>query len=483
MANTPTIKEIYVNDFSKGLNTKVSPHLLPDGASPEIVNFDLSAKVGALTKRKGQALSYSTTGTGAVCGLFEFIDSSDALHPLAAHDDNIYELEDATTWTSRFSNASMNGAQTYFAQMNNLCVAVNKNITTQEWSGSGAMSNLSGTPPANVGFVLVHANRMWMFNSSAGKSRAHYSSVDNCEDWTSTGDTGAGYLDVAIDDGDQITGAASFGGIIFVFKKRSTHIITGYKPSNFILKVVSNSIGCVYARTIVNTDGYVIFLSSDGVYMVNGALNPILASDGIQPTIDALSDTAKVAAAAGLLRHQYWLSYDSDADTQNDSTYVLDFVDGMWTRYSNTKASCYWTKRNATLFAGDPNARKVRQFDTGTQDESTDITATWKSKTFDDGSFVEDKQLMDFWLYADGSSGKTITLNTFLNDVSNADAPSISLTPSDPSASAATVMVGQNLPDSLQNRNFAFKLTDANASYLSRIHAISCLFERLPRPY
>lgn len=476
------LKEIYHSDFSKGAETKHAPHLLQDGWSPDTVNFDLTDSVGSLKKRAGQATYVSTVGSGSsICGLTEFIDSSGSLHIVAAVNDFVYKVTAPSTWTQIFTSATMNGAETNFAQMDNLLIIVNANITTQKWSGSGSTSNLGGSPPANVKYAVVHGQRLWLFNSSAGKSRCHYSAQDDPEDWTTTGDTGAGYIDLAIDDGDQITGAASVGGALIVFKKRSTFYIYGYKPSNFVVKQVSNATGCVANRTIVSTDTQVIWLSTNGVYVTNPNINPVLASDAIQPSITAITDTAKGLACAGRLRNQYWLCYDSDANSVNDKAWVFDYVEGCWFQYDTIKASVFLTRRDETFFSGAHDSPIIRQHDTTNQDSGVAITATWKSKVFDDDSFIDDKALLDFWIYADAISGATLTVNLFLNGVQNADSFTVSLTADDPSSSGSTVMVPKNWTDSAANRNFQIKITDSISNSRSKIHAFSILYDRRER--
>ncbi len=476
------IKEIYNNDFSKGEDTKHAPHLLPDGASPECINYDLSEKVGAAIKRKGQATYVSTVGSGtSICGLTEFIDSSGSLHIVAAVNDFVYKVTAPSTWLQIYTAAGLNGAETNFAQMDNILIIVNANITTQKWSGSGSTSALGGSPPANVKYILTHGQRLWMFNSSAGKSRCHYSAIDDPEDWTTTGDSGAGYIDLAIDDGDQITGAASVGGAIIVFKKRSVFYIHGNKPSNFTVKQVSTAIGCTANRTIVSTDNQVIWLSGNGVYVTNPNISPILASDNIHPKITAMTDAAKALACAGRLRNQYWLNYDSNADSTNDTVLVLDFIEGCWFTYNNIKATVFLSRRDETFLSGAHDSPIIRQHDTTNQDSGSTITASIKTKVYDDSTFVDDKALLDLWLYAEGNSGSTITLTTYLNGVENASTGTYSLTPSDPSSSGTNVMVVNNFVDTIQNRNFQFKFTDANSNYRSVLHAFSLLFDKMER--
>ena len=477
-----TIKEIYNPDFSAGMVTRLPGHQIPDGASTDTENWDLSETVGALVKRKGSAVAFTQLAAGEkVVGLYEFIDSAAAVHIVAARNDDVYEVTAPGTWTSIFNSASMNGAETNMAQLKNLCVIVNQNITTQKWSGSGATSNLLGTPPANAKYIVRHANRLFIANSSAGKSRVHYSSLNDPEDWTTTGDSGAGFIDVTIDDGDQITGIASLGAALIVFKRHTTHVVYGHKPSNFVTRLLSPTVGCISNRSIVVTDSQCLFAGIDGVWAFGPTGPPTLVSSNIQPTYDALSTTVKEGIAAGRLGTQYWMAYDSDADNNNDKAYVFDYVDGIWFRYSPVKANVFANTRAGLFYSGGSDHVVIRQHDTGSQDESTAITASWDSKVYDDGSFVDDKQLMDFHLNAEASSGNTISWRVLLNGVLQSETLSFSLTPDDPTSAATAVMAKSNALDAMAAKFFQFRISNATASFLPKIYGYSCAFERRER--
>lgn len=469
--------EIRNQDFSQGWNTYVPPHLLPEGATPTIQNCDLSETVGALIKRKGQSIEFTELTVAAnpsVAGLYQYIQADNDKFIVGAANDDVYNITGAGTWTSIFTNASLNGTEVNFATFGDLLIFVNPNITTQKWTGAGASANLLGTPPSNVKYVEIHKNRVWMANSSAGKSRLHYSSAANAEDWTTTGDLGAGFLDISPDDGDQITGLASIGTILLVFKNLSIHAIYGHKPSNFIQKKITSAAGCVANRTIVKTERFALFLSERGVYACNIEYPATLMSLAIKETVAGLTNTVKTGAAAGHYRNQYWLCIDTDADGKNDEAYVLDYVSGIWFRYTNIKGKVFLTKDDGTLLSGGSDKVIVREHNDTSDDESTAITMSWDSKAYDfgeEGSFIADKQGHDLFVFCEAMTGGTLTVDRIINGRVLADPITFTL---DAAVSGEDrVYKNSNVPDTDNGRHFQLRISNAQAAKRPKVFGYS----------
>ncbi len=403
------IAEVTTQNFSRGLVTVKPDHLLEEGETPSCSNIDFSRSVGRLTKRRGYSLLYTALGgTNPVCGLGEFVTAAGVAKVVAAVNNDVYVLSGAGTWTSIFTGAFA-GAAVNFATYNDLLIIVGSAVTTQKWTGAGASANLGGTPPSNVKFVKTHRNRLWMANSSAGKSRLHYSALSNAEDWTTAGD--AGFIDVGKDDGEQITGLASVGPFLVIFKQNSTWVLKNGTPTTFTLQKISTSVGCVAPRSIVECEQFALFLSNSGVYAANQS-SVALMSYNIQPDFDAMSNATKALAVGGRIRTQYWLSVDTDSDSTNDTAYVLDYVYGIWGKYTNKKETVYLTRQDGTLISGSMDAQAViRKHDDTSNDNGTAITLTYDSPGYEFDDWVRRKQLHDIVLKTNAIVGKTVTVS------------------------------------------------------------------------
>lgn len=403
-------------NFAQGWVTALPSHLLEEGATPNVQNVDFSESFGRLTKRKGHSILFTANvgGSTKVSSLYEFVKANGTTHILAASNDDVYEVTGAGTWTSIHTDASLDGTHVAFTTFNNLCIFVGAELTSQKWSGSGASSNLGGTPPANVKCIESHKRRVFMANSSAGASRLHFCALDNPEDWTTAGD--AGFIDIGKDDGDVITAIASVGTVLLVFKKRSIWALFGNSPANFNVSQLSPSIGCTNQKTLVRCDQFVIFLSQDGVYSCN-ASGPVLLSYNIKPTVDAITDTARGLAAAGKLRTQYWLAVDTDADGVNDEVYVLDYVYGVWGRYTNKKENVFHRRYNGSLISGGSDTDVIRLHDDTDNDNGVAIDMVWDTKDYDGGDWTMIKHLRDIKAVAEPISAKTLTISHLINGI------------------------------------------------------------------
>lgn len=464
-------------NFSGGWVTALPAHLIEDGATPNVQNVDFSESFGRLTKRKGHSNYIAANVTNIpVTGLYQFITNAGVEHLVASSNDDVYNISAPSTWTSIHNNASLNSANVNFATYNNLCIFVSVNLTTQKWTGSGSSSALGGSPPSNAQFIDTHKRRVFIANTSAGVNRLHYSALDNPEDWTTAND--AGYIDIGLGDGDHITGIASLGTALMIFKKRSTWALYGSGPSNFSVRQVSPSVGCAAPKSIVKADKFCIFLSYDGVYSVNSD-GVALLSYNIKPTIDAITTTARPLCAAGRLFTQYWLAVDTDADGKNDEVYVLDYLYGVWGRYTNKKENVFYRLVDGTLLSGGSDTDVIRKHNDTDNDAGSAITATWDTKDYDADDWTKKKRLMDVIISAYPISGKTITVSHLLDGVVQGTTISMSLTAS--GSQDKVYLVGRHLPDTSYAGWIRFRLTNAETDARIRVFGYSIAVNALER--
>lgn len=466
-------------DFSKGLVTAVPAHLIEDGATPNCQNIDFSESFGRLTKRKGQSTLFTANaGSIQVTGLYEYIQADGDTFVIASSNDDVYNLTGSGTWTSIHNNASLNGANVNFTTFNDLLIIVSENLTTQKWNGAGSSSDLLGTPPSNVKYIENHKGRVWMANSSAGKSRLHFSSIDNAEDWTTSGDSGASYIDVGINDGDQITAIASIGSVLIVWKNTSTWAVYGNKPSNFTVRKISNAVGCVAPKSVVIAESFAIFLGQDGVYSARPD-GVALLSYNIKPTIDTISYATKQIASAGRLRSQYWLAIDTDADSKNDTVYVLDYVYGSWGIYTNIKASVFCRRRAGTLISGGSDTDIIRLHDDTENDTGSAINAIWDTKEYHLDTWTNLKQIHDIMMSAAPITGKAITISHIINGITQGTTLTFTLTPT--STEDKVFLSKQHVPDTSYGQYIKFRFSNNETDARIKIYGYSIAANVLER--
>lgn len=126
--------------------------------------------------------------------------------------------------------------------------------------------NLAGSPP-RFSFSVSHKNRQWAAGVYTTPSRLYYSASLDPEDWTGAG---SGSIDIDPNDGDSITGLASFRNELIVFKgpyKGSIHRITGSAPTgsdSFARTTVMEGITAAYQNCVFNLPNDLGFVSPRG---------------------------------------------------------------------------------------------------------------------------------------------------------------------------------------------------------------------------
>jgi hypothetical protein len=167
------------------------------------------------------------------------------------------------------------------------------NELSEDWS----IVPSAGT--TNVG--VWHADRMWLRYDdvdSAGKSLLQFSSpahaptdgsistpVWDPQDWSTTpdedtGDRG-GFLPVNTGDGDDIVALWNFGFFLIICKRRTTWVKAGLSEPTWVVRKLGN-VGAVSSRSITEHDGFVYFISDEGLYRTDGTnLEPAPGADRV----------------------------------------------------------------------------------------------------------------------------------------------------------------------------------------------------------
>jgi len=253
------------------------------------------------------------------------------------------------------------------------------------------------TIPPKAFFVTLHNNRAIYANlpvETDGGSKIMYSKAGWPE---AVPAVNYHYFDRK--DGESITGIASLGDYIVVFKKNKLAVI----DSEFMAIVtVSKSIGCIAPWAILEYKDKVIFLSEEGwkafdgvdIYDLSFKINRSMLVDGYV----TYNEYQNYSAVKNPTREQF--QYLIKHSTLTDLVLVghflvpLLFVDKgipeekaanivSWTQHSYAKTfTCLgnYTDANGILrmCAGD-NGGIVYQLDTGTQDDGANYEATMKT--------------------------------------------------------------------------------------------------------
>jgi hypothetical protein len=234
--------------------------------------------------------------------------------------------------------------------------------TPQHWTGAGEFANWaadSGT--LSVGkYLLYHMNRLW-YAEAALPSRVRYSGLTG-----TSPDTGAwdadNYVDFEPSDGQEITALAVYGEYILVFKSRKIYVI--YDPVTGANRKLSDSVGTIAPRSVVETPEGLFFLDEEqGVMVTDG--NSI---ERISAPVDPLLRTARgfpgqLEKAAGVYHDsRYFLSLSTDGST-NNRTLEFDLRSQSWWLHDCASNGFALVDPVGTpiLYSADPNSIRVQK--------------------------------------------------------------------------------------------------------------------------
>ncbi len=299
-------KKYALAKFGVGLmdEDQISKMEFPEGACIDCQNV-IWVPSGAMTKRQGLSKLHSTAWkSAAITNLVPWESSTGASYTLAfscasgASSASIAtvtisgtsaaftDISDATAdWdpeiTDPISVTSMIGsaAMTHWGN----------SVAIYGWSEGITMSPYAASP-SGAKVVVGFGNYLFACNvqDSIGvqqRSRIQWCASRNPDSWPSSY-----YMDLDVEDGDEITAAVVFQNKLVVFKKYKTYVVywTGGE-SLFTSELIDNGIGCVGPNAAVEYNGILYFIGADSLYSFNGVSVPTRLSDKIQSTFNTIN--------------------------------------------------------------------------------------------------------------------------------------------------------------------------------------------------
>lgn len=134
------------------------------------------------------------------------------------------------------------------------------------------------------------------------------------------------FFEVRTDNSDKITCLKAFQNTLMIFKRGSTHELSGVSPETLSLKDVSLQYGCVNNEAAVVWENTLWFVDDKGICEYSGAEISII-SDAVETTFRQL-DKTKAKAFHIKKRNEVWFAFGS-------IVLVYDYDVKGWTIYDN----------------------------------------------------------------------------------------------------------------------------------------------------
>lgn len=397
----------------------------PNDAVTESINFKFN-KIGSAKLRDGTTL-LGTGGvlSGNILGLYEFRDGGAGTNNqiIAVNGTVLYYLS-GSTWTSKRTGLTT-GQKARFTTFLDFVWMVNNAEATAIWDGNPANSFVTtgNAASAPVGkFIENFRSRVWILGSDTYPDRVWFSSLPSAVTtpvvtWNTSVTTGD-WIDVAPNDGENITGARRTRKALLVFK--NNHIYPIYSISQTEPDPITN-VGTYSNESIVETKAGIFFHHPSGFYRYSVGSEPEEISKPIIDIVNAIT-VANYSKVCG------WLEPNGDnivwavgSCTINGVTYSnlevrYTISTQTWTHYQKPTQALVASRYNdgSTLFQliGDDSGN-VLKMDVGTTDNGTAITYSlitgWQTI---DGSASTRKSITKALFSHTGGAGTNVSYQT-----------------------------------------------------------------------
>ena len=150
---------------------------------------------------------------------------------------------------------------------------------------------------------------------------------------------------------------------LVVFNRNSIHLVQGSSPESASVQLITNEVGCLARKTIVQIGNNVMFLSDNGVYGANfqdlynlrGSELPL--SSSIQTTIDKINRQYWDQSVAVYFNNRYYIAVPTGSSTVNNTILVFNFINKQWESVDST-SDVDWDIENL-IVAGKKGDRAV----------------------------------------------------------------------------------------------------------------------------
>jgi hypothetical protein len=137
---------------------------------------------------------------------------------------------------------------------------------------------------------------------------------------------------------DFVVGLHSFAeDTLLVFNRNSIHTVQNSTDlSNASVRLLTNEVGCLARKSIVQVGNRVLFLSDNGIYStefideynLRGTGTPL--SESINSTVQRINKNHSSKAVAVYFDNRYYIAVPLDDSTENNAILVYNFLNQQW---------------------------------------------------------------------------------------------------------------------------------------------------------
>ena len=396
----PISRDVVMNP-NKGLNNLGSPNLIDNREWADLLNIEFD-EGGVARKRMGFE-QFATVLTNAT-ELSTFVTES--LNQVTTIDNGIFKYSTGTSWTADATVSFTVDKPVWFTQARSAQYIFDETLGGAQWTGS-VLSRPGTLPKAK--FSIFTQSYHIASGVDGQQNRVYISELADASKFTRTtgslndatevpgatvfSGTTANFIDIQPGDGDRITGLGTFQNVIIIFKQFSIYQMTFDDTGDPVVTPVTNAAGCISARSVVNVENDLYFLSREGIRVLGNepnffsSIRTNILSKRIEPTTRNINETYFTKSNAIYFDNQYIMSAPTSSATI-DTTLVYNKEFQAWSKWQGTESDANTKFVNSDneqrlLFLAEDGTR-VNQFTPGVySDDGVPIRAYLLSKVFD----------------------------------------------------------------------------------------------------
>jgi hypothetical protein len=373
-----------------GLVKNKSTFIMKPGEAIELLNFEPDIeggyrRINGFNKYVSAVVPQTSSSSEEVLMVTTF-----ASKVVAARGEKIF-IADAggSSWTEKDTGRTSAGTYTFerfnFDGNDKLIVADGNNDPTV-FDTSFNATDVTQSTVEGAKFVAVFKDHMFYAGMSSTPQEVVFSVGFDEDNFSTGGSLPAGSVKVD----DTITGLKVFRDNLFIFCENRIFQMTGSSSSDFAVKPVTRSIGCVNGQTIQEFAGDLIFLGPDGLRTVAGTarigdveLGTI--SSNVQSLFDLnLANSGKFTSIVIPDKTQYRIFFTKASVGENLTEGVICVLKGQQFEFSEirgvrpTATDTFVDQGNVIAIHGSGDGFVYRQ-EQGNDFDGTAINARYRS--------------------------------------------------------------------------------------------------------
>ena len=298
--------------------------------------------------------------------------------------------------TDRYIYRTTAGGSTYYYLDN---IGDNTTETYEDNTADGSLDTTieaptdNGTPPIGK-YGILHKDRIFIAGNSTYPSRVYFSKIASSTSYPDIYPTN-NWIDIAADDGDEITALAiDPTGALCVFKNNTIRkVYTDGDPTNWEVSEPFSFSGCVAPYSIAQSPYGIFYLARSDEYgkeirLFDGQ-NSSPFSEKVAAEVDKITRTRIGEAVGHYHDNRYLLSYSDDSvgHTYNDRVLICDIKRKAFSiDVKNINCFCTWYGGDdgGQLHSGDSTIGRIYREDTENYDIIHDLKSELDGGTYSD---------------------------------------------------------------------------------------------------